>query len=303
MDWQIKWAVENGISCFLVDWYWVQGRRQLTHWFEAYRKATYRDFLKVAIMWANHNPPNTHSVEDWLRVTRHWIEHYFSMKSYYHINGKPAVFIWNPKGIRSDLGGSGIVRDAFNQSQRLARAAGYRGITFVAMGYDFSASHIQALNEEGYSNITTYHEWGDRIDGGVSQKYFNFETVVQDSPAAWTKKEDASRLLEYYPLVDTGWGSRPWHGDKSMVVQGRTPALFERLLREAKSFCEIHNKPMLILGPLNEWGEGSYIEPCTDFGFEMLEAIRKVFVTGGPASWPENVSPSDVGLGPYDFSQ
>ena len=88
-----------------------------------------------------------------------------------------------------------------------------------------------------------------------------------------------------------------------MGVQGRTPALFERLLREAKSFCEVHNKPILILGPLNEWGEGSYIEPCTDFGFEMLEAIRKVFAMGGPASWPENVSPSDVGLGPYDFSQ
>lgn len=301
VDWQIKWAVENGISCFLVDWYWVQGRQHLTHWFEAYRKAKYRDFLKVAIMWANHNPPNTHSVEDWLRVTRHWIEHYFSMKSYYHINGKPAVFIWNPKGIRSDLGGSKIVRDAFHQSQELACAAGYRGITFVAMGYDFSVSHIRALHEEGYHNVTTYHEWGDRIDGGVSQKYFNFETVVQDSPAAWTKKEISSQTLEYYPLVDTGWDSRPWHGDKSMVIRGRTPALFERLLREAQSFCEVYDKPILILGPLNEWGEGSYIEPCTDFGFEMLEAIHNVFAKGNPASWPENISPSDVGLGPYDF--
>jgi hypothetical protein len=35
VDWQIKWAVENGISCFLVDWYWTEGRQSLTHWFEA----------------------------------------------------------------------------------------------------------------------------------------------------------------------------------------------------------------------------------------------------------------------------
>ncbi|NLH16896.1 MAG: hypothetical protein GX455_09980, partial [Phycisphaerae bacterium] len=61
VDWQIKWALENGIGGFLVDWYWVQGNQHLTHWFAAYRKARYRDLLKVAIMWANHNPPNTHS--------------------------------------------------------------------------------------------------------------------------------------------------------------------------------------------------------------------------------------------------
>ena len=86
-----------------------------------------------------------------------------------------------------------------------------------------------------------------------------------------------------------------------MVIHRRTPALFERLLQQAKTFCEDHDKPILILGPLNEWGEGSYIEPCTELGFEMLGAIRRVFGKGTSASWPLNISPSDVGLGPYDF--
>ena len=31
MDWQIKWAVEHGISFFAFDWYWDRGRRQLEH--------------------------------------------------------------------------------------------------------------------------------------------------------------------------------------------------------------------------------------------------------------------------------
>lgn len=70
VDWQIKWAVENGISCFPGRLVLVcEGRQSLTHWFEAYRKARYRDYLKVAIMWANHNAPNTHSAEDWRKVT------------------------------------------------------------------------------------------------------------------------------------------------------------------------------------------------------------------------------------------
>ncbi len=303
VDWQIKWARENGISCFLVDWYWVQGRQQLTHWFEAYRKAKYRDSLKVAIMWANHNPPRTHSVEDLLDVTRHWVQNYFPMKSYYRIHGKPAVFIWNPTGIRSDLGGSKTVRETLDKCQVIARDAGYEGITFIALNSGFSASHIDALLEEGYTGVTTYHEWGRTVDGSVSQKLFDYRDVVRNSESAWQEKNKVARSLDYYPLVDTGWDSRPWHGDKSLVIRGRSPQLFEQLLRQAKSFCRENDKPMVILGPVNEWGEGSYIEPCTEFGFEMLEAIRTVFAEGNPATWPANISPSDVGLGPYDFPQ
>ncbi len=301
VDWQIKWAVENGISCFLVDWYWVQGRQQLTHWFEAYRKAKYRDMLKVAIMWANHNPPGTHSADDWLQVVRHWITAYFPLPGYYRIDGKPAIFLWDPKALRADLGGSESVRQAFEKSQKMARDAGLAGITLIALGYDFSQGHIRALKDEGYSGVTTYHEWGAQIDGQVSRKLFRYEDVVRDSPGAWRQKNEAADGLMYYPLVDTGWDSRPWHGYRAMVVQERTPKLFNELLQQARSFCRQYNKTMVILGPVNEWGEGSYIEPCTEFGFEMIEAVRSTFATEPPDNGPVNVAPVDVGLGPYDF--
>jgi sialidase-1 len=301
VDWQIKWAVENGISCFLVDWYWVQGRQQLTHWFEAYRKAKYQDMLKVAIMWANHNPPGTHSADDWLKVAAHWITAYFSLPGYYRIDGKPAIFLWDPKGLRNDLGGSEAVHQAFEKSQEMAHNAGFGGITLIALGYDFSQGHIRALREEGYSGVTTYHEWGSRIDGQVSQKLFRFEDVVRESPASWKQKNEAADGLMYYPLVDTGWDSRPWHGSKAMVIQDRTPELCKELLKQAKSFCRQNNKTMVILGPVNEWGEGSYIEPCTEFGFKMLEAVQSTFAAEPPGNWPVNIAPSDVGLGPYDF--
>ncbi|MEN6428770.1 MAG: glycoside hydrolase family 99-like domain-containing protein, partial [Phycisphaerales bacterium] len=178
VDWQIKWATENGISCFLVDWYWVQGRQQLTHWFDAYRVARYRDSLKVAIMWANHNPPGTHSAEDWLKVASHWIEQYFPLNGYYRIDGKPAVFIWNPQGIREDLGGSHAAREVFDKSKEMARDAGFGGITLIAMGYDFSTGQVQALRDEGYFGVTTYHEWGSGIDGQVTAKLFQYDEVL-----------------------------------------------------------------------------------------------------------------------------
>ena len=74
-DWQIKWAVENGISFFLVDWYWSAGGRSLTHWVEnAYAKARYRSLLKWCMMWANHNAAGSHSEDDQKNVTKYWID-------------------------------------------------------------------------------------------------------------------------------------------------------------------------------------------------------------------------------------
>ena len=55
---------------------------------------------------------------------------------------------------------------------------------------------------------------------------------------------------------------------------------------------------MCIVEAWNEWGEGSYIGPHSEYGFEYLEAIRKVFAPDSPQPLP--VTPRDIGLGPYD---
>ncbi len=60
MDWQIKWAVEHGISFFAFDWYWDRGHRQLEHALhEGYLRARFRSFIKFCLLWANHNPPGS----------------------------------------------------------------------------------------------------------------------------------------------------------------------------------------------------------------------------------------------------
>jgi hypothetical protein len=301
VDWQIKWAVENGIGVFLVDWYWLKGQQILNHWFDAYQNAKYRDSLKVSIMWANHNPQGSHSIEDWRTVTQHWIDHYFNLPAYYRMNDTPVVFLWDPSLIRNDLGGIEAVKSAFDESQAMARKAGYKGIIFVAMANHESPSQAEVLLKEGYSFATNYHEWGGGMDGSLSMKEERYADVVRTAPSAWDKRNQECANLSYLPIVDTGWDARPWHGDKSLVIAGRTSALFENLLQSAKAFLEKHPKPLLVLGPANEWGEGSYIEPANEYGFEMYEAIRKVFTVGPPAEFPANLSPQDCGLGPYDF--
>ncbi|MHB1000353.1 MAG: glycoside hydrolase family 99-like domain-containing protein [Armatimonadota bacterium] len=299
-DWQIKWAAEHGISFFVVDWYWTQGNRMLEHWLNnAYGKSKYKKNLKWTLMWANHNPPGTHTLDDWKNVTKFWIDNYFGTDEYLKIDGKPVVYMWSPGGIRNDVGTDGAA-GFLAASQEMARKAGYPGITFIGMNEALSPLAAKTLATEGYSGYTDYHWWTDSMSIAKDPKYFPFSLVVDRSRKAWEERgkilKDAGLYLQ--PPVETGWDPRPWHGDRSFVVHGRTVGQFERLLRDAKSYLDARNEKTFIVGPCNEWGEGSYIEPCAEFGFGMYDAIRKVFCEDEPHV---DIAPVDVGMGPYDM--
>lgn len=298
-DWQIKWAVEHGINFYMVDWYWCQGNRHLEHWVHnAYGKAKYRKYLKWAIMWANHNPPNTHSAEDWRKVTQYWIDNYFGMPEYYRIDNRPAVFIWAPQNVRHDLGGSGEAAKLYAMSQEMAKAAGYPGIYFVAMSSHDNPDRTQELISEGYEAATTYHGFQLAHQRARSDR-FPFADLLDTCPELWREAERSARGLLYLPIVDTGWDARPWHGDKSVVAYGRTPELLGKLCRLARQYADQTGKQIIALGPVNEWGEGSYIEPYAEYGFQDLDQVREAFCE--PGDWPPNLIPADVGLGPYDL--
>ncbi len=298
-DWQIKWAVEHGITFFMVDWYWCQGNRHLEHWLhDAYMKARFRKYLKWAIMWANHNPANTHSLDDWREVTQYWIDHYLGMEEYYRIDGRPAVFIWSPGGIRRDLGGSDKAAELYALSQKMARDAGLPGIYFVAMSSHESEGATKQLKAEGYEAFTSYHGFQLAAQRAGSRR-FPFADVVETSPEVWREADKRSSGLLYMPIADTGWSSEPWHGSKSLVIHDRTPELFGKLCREAREYADQTGKKIIAVGPCNEWGEGSYIEPYAEYGFQDLDQLRAAFCP--PGDYPPNLIPSDVGRGPYDL--
>ena len=298
-DWQIKWAVEHGITFFMVDWYWCEGNRQLEHWLhDAYMKAKFRKYLKWAVMWANHNRPNTHSLEDWRNVTQYWIDHYFGMEEYYRIDGRPAVFIWAPANIRRDVGGSRQAAELYSLSQKMAREAGYPGIYFAAMSAHESEGACRQLKEEGYEAFTSYHGF-QLAAGRAGSKRFPFADVVQTSPEVWRQADGRASGLLYMPIADTGWSSEPWHRSKALVIHGRTPELFGKLCRKAAEYADQTGKRIIAVGPCNEWGEGSYIEPYAEYGFQDLDQLRAAFCP--PGRYPPNLIPSDVGRGPYDL--
>lgn len=314
VDWQIKWAVENGIQFFFVDWYWSAGRISLDHWVDAFYRAKYKKYLKWAIMWANHNGPGTHSEADWRAVTQFWLENYFKTPEYYQIDGKPVVVIWDPSVVDSDMiaeakaggvelkPGEGLAK-AFKISRDLCVEAGLKGVYFVAMKWPERATDsatIQKLADATFDATTIYHYMypGDKVL--ANPKLYPFDDVVSAAPEHWANWQK-SGILPFIPNLSTGWDSRPWHGFRQTVVYDRTVDGFRKHCADFKEFADKTGVKRFALAPVNEWGEGSYAEPNREFGFGMYEAVRETFCKPGADGFPSNFAPSEVGLGPYDL--
>ena len=313
IDWQIKWSVENGIQFYLVDWYWSKGSRSLEHWVKGFQQAKYRKYLKWAMMWANHNGPGSHSLEDQTNVTQYWLDNYFNTPEYYCIDGKPVVMIWSPEGMDRDMiarekangrelkRGEGV-KMLLDLSQKMAKDAGYKGICFISMKWPEASTRpedIQWLKDAGFEMTSLYHFMDD---GGKAKtrKRFSFDLVVDAIKPYWEKRNEAG-VLPFLPNLATGWDDRPWN-DHCWICD-RTPEKFGAICRLFKEFSKESGIKRAILAPVNEWGEGSYAEPCREFGFGMYEAIRENLCEKPAEGWPLNYGPKDVGLGPYEYTE
>ncbi len=321
VDWQIKWAVEHGISSFCVDWYWNKGVQRLDHWVKAFYMAKFRKYLKWYIMWANHNEVGAHSTEDQINVTRFWLDNFFKAPEYYTIDGRPVVVVWSSYNIDRDFRdeaarngetlqpGEGVKR-ALELSDRMVREAGLPGIHFIEMYHsaDYSPELVSAAKSEGYKGQMVYNfrhtalkqTPPEKFSTGDTDHYFPFEFMMDAAPA-WWKLTYKDNDIPFWPIIPTGWDDRPRSFDASYIVYGRTVDKFRRICEDCRRFCDVNGVKRVIISPVNEWQEGSYIEPNEEFGFGMYDALRDAFCTRPAEGFPPNLTPKDIGMGPYDY--
>ncbi len=293
MDWQIKWALEHGITFWIFDWYWNQGHRSLEHGLhDAFFHARFQDRMKFALLWANHNPPHTSSYDDLMKVCDYWIENYFKRPNYLRIDGKPAVWIFSPWRLENDLGQAEVKR-AFAAMRAKCEAAGLGGLYLLSCQF-CSGYSLPKMQADGYDSGSDYNFAGLNLSGDwrspyskMTRDYLTLLHGLAEPP-----------LLPYVPVVSFGWDPRPWHGYTTKVRYGMTPELLRRHAEEVKQLVETTPLTgpagkLLISEAWNEWGEGSICEPGRRWGFGMLDAFAKVFAP--EARLPAELIPSDLG--------
>lgn len=296
LDWQIKWAVENGISFYLVDWY---GSGHLGYFESSLKKARFAKYIKWAIMWCNHTPPPLSDEAHWTRTIEHCIRNVFNHPQYMQVNGMPYVSIWDGGCLERDNGRGGCKR-MLDKARAMARAAGYKGIYFQGQCGQ-SPADVKRQAAFGFDETVTYHYLGTggKKGTGPTGRVYDFADVAASSYAYW-KAARAAAPIDFLPNLSTGWDDRPWHDGSEF--RGRTVGQFRRICADAKRFVEETGTKRVTLAPLQEWGEGSYAEPNGEFGFGMFEAVRDTFGEKPAEGWPLNYAPADIGRGPYPVS-
>jgi hypothetical protein len=297
-DWETAWAVEHGISFFIYCWYrTAQGGPVQTRFSSAIHegllKSRYRSHLKFTIMWENQSRGQAGVADEgdlMDNLLPFWLENYFRHPSYLKLDNRPVLFIYRPEFLVQDLGSVENVVRAFGRMREACRAAGFDGLYLLGEYRGLDPKHLQHMKDLGLDYTFAYC-W--HVPNSPTPQR------AIEAQMSYIRKTQELAILPQVVTVSQAWSG--WQDEGS--IWKIPPADFERLLIQAKEFVsrlpagELGSR-MLLLDNWNEWGEGHYLAPYTEYGFGYLDAVRRT-VSDAPAEHLDLI-PEDVGLGPYD---
>lgn len=181
-DWEIKWATEHGVNCFIYCWYrkmenmgkpvTVSDLRCGHGLHEALFNSKYQQLMKFAIMYeASPKWCGTDAVDMVENLMPFWTENYFRRENYLVIDGKPVLFVYQQQRLRAEcFADAEEQRRTFDACREYAKKCGFKGLTIavcdtstdravyddlMARGYDFRFGY-----SSGYK--APYDHYGDQ---------------------------------------------------------------------------------------------------------------------------------------------
>jgi hypothetical protein len=237
---EIDLAADNGIDCFIYDWYWYPNTGQyLQEGLEqGFLKAPNRNRLKFAIMWANHDWLNIQpatfdnrrikltdgqvSWKLWDTISTYIVEKYFKQPNYWKIDGKPYFSIYEIVNFVNGLGSIANAKNAIALLDSKARNAGFPGVHFNIMSWminDRSAKQIRGSNGPhnakemigylGCQSVSTYafiHHF-DFSKAGFPTVPYN--KALEANKEYWNSFIKDYPSVLYTPNVSMGWDASP----------------------------------------------------------------------------------------------
>ena len=197
IDWEIKWALEHGINCWIYCWYrkkdnegkpvTVNDLRLARGLHEGFFNARYCNMMKFAIMYEASTRWGGTDREDMLtNLLPFWFENYFKRDNYLVIDGKPVVYIYDNNRQLWDNIDEETTRAMLDDCRAYARSQGFEGITFMYQEPYWCKDHIAESAARGYDGCFYYGADVDRskkntsAEAAESQYRFDEKNVLAD---------------------------------------------------------------------------------------------------------------------------
>jgi hypothetical protein len=288
---KIDAAADHGIDAFIFDWYWWENGPSLQDCLEnGYLKAANSQRVKFGIMWANHRPVSRAAFD---QAVDHMVGEYFTHPAYWKIDGKPYVSIYELYTLLKGLENETEVCRAIESLREKTLRAGFPGLHFNLVEWGLRnmsdpsfANQNRLLKMLGADSVTDYVWVHHAATPNFPENAYS--EVAERVYADWDRFA-ASYAVPYHPNVTMGWDSwprvpldhpfEPGEYPATPMITGNPPAEFQKALAKAHAWldrAEVSQK-ILTINAWNEWTEGSYLEPDTQYGMGYLEAIHSVF--------------------------
>ncbi len=285
---QAELARAHGLEGFCYYHYWFGSRRMLERPFEEVL-ASDRPDLPFCLCWANHSWNSIwQGTRDRILIEQtypgmedhenhfNWLLQAFLDERYIRVDGRPLFLIYRPKELPEIERVTAFWRE-------LAQRAGLPGLYLVGV------SHNAGWNPADFGLDACAFQRLPKVDGHISwhfpkAKLRRWLTGGRHNLTIY-RYEDAIRFMHRpvevvwrdFPTVHPNWDNTPRAGMNGLVLHRSTPELFRRHLREgAERVMEYPEEERIVfIKAWNEWAEGNYLEPDTEYGTAYLKVLRE----------------------------
>ncbi len=290
---QAEMARACGVEGFCYYHYWFGGRRILERPVNEILESGEPDF-PFCLCWANHSwnsvwdgtnktlIEQTYPGDDDHRAHMDFLLRTFTDSRYLTMDGKPIFLIYRPDDIPEPV----RIMDLFRE---MAVAAGLPGLYIIGVSHRDESWDPRPLGMDACVMQVL-----PRLDGRIPRRYLGtkLKFASKGNPqrlTIWDYEDFMPSLLRSnqvdfpdYPVALPRWDNTPRSGENGLVLQGATPELFRKHLRQV--IARVAERPfqerIVFLKAWNEWAEGNYVEPDQQWGDGFLEVIRQEILDG-----------------------
>ncbi|MBR5587138.1 MAG: glycoside hydrolase family 99-like domain-containing protein [Clostridia bacterium] len=320
-DWEIKWAVEHGINCFIHCWYrkldnvgkpvTVNDLRCGHGLHEALFNAKFRNLIKFAIMYETSPRWGGTDEKDMPEnLMPFWMENYFKRENYLVIDNKPVLFVYNQSRLDMCFESAESQKKAFDSCREYAKKSGFDGMVFAVCSMRADKDTHQDLMNRGYdcrfgynSGYNSPYDFYPYEDEIVEEQCRLFKENLEISknefiPTPSCFQDPTPRFSERWNNL--GYKFREWSN-----IWYLSPEKYRCLIKKMKEITETlpenaWGRKIMMIDNCNEWDEGHFVAPSHKFGFKYLQAIREELTDR--SNLPDYITPRDQGFGDYNTS-